>query len=166
MGLIYKSGLLYSGKGGGSVSIEPTPSAGLTESTIVSTVNSATGTSTDVPSLFGVQKWTNTKTVRRIMDGSNVPSGTTMTTTGIGTWDDSATPVETDWWYDAAFVFTDSDNIDISIKFDPNGETIALGGYILDTTTGKICIKFANAISSVTTAKVAVDITYTRNEVV
>lgn len=69
-----------------------------------------------------------------------------------------------DWWYDAAFVQQDdSDDIDISIKFDTSGDTIALGGYILDSTTGRICIKFANSITP-STAKIAVDVTHTRNE--
>jgi hypothetical protein len=152
------------------------------------------------------------------MSGANIPSGTTMTATGIGTWTDKAidqitSSDETDWWYDAAFivpvyymltsdtsivtgktyytrsgsgteqdpyvytavaspVIADigtyyeqySDDVDISIKFDPSGDTATLGGYIFDSTTGKICIKFGNSIT-VDTAKIAVDITYTRNEV-
>jgi hypothetical protein len=57
-----------------------------------------------------------------------------------------------------------SDDVDISIKFDPSGDTATLGGYIFDSTTGKICIKFGNSIT-VDTARIAVDITYTRNEV-
>lgn len=76
----------------------------------------------------------------------------------------SAVPTETDWWYDAAFVAEDdSDDVECSIKFDPTGDTVALGGYMLDTTTGRICIKFANSITP-STAKIAVDITHTRNE--
>ena len=76
----------------------------------------------------------------------------------------STVPTETDWWYDAAFVAEDdSDDIDVSIKFDPSGDTIALGGYMLDTTTGRICIKFANSVTP-STAKIAVDVTHTRNE--
>ena len=57
-----------------------------------------------------------------------------------------------------------SDDVEISIKFDPSGDTTVLGGYILDTTNGKICIKFANSID-ITKARIAVDLTYTRNEV-
>lgn len=57
-----------------------------------------------------------------------------------------------------------SDDVDVSIKFDPTGDTTCLGGYILDTDTGKICIKFGNSIKP-ETARIAVDITYTRNEI-
>lgn len=57
-----------------------------------------------------------------------------------------------------------SDDVDVSIKFDPSGDTTTLGGYILDTDTGKICIKFGNSIKA-ETARIAVDVTYTRNEI-
>ena len=196
--------------------IAPTPSSGLTESDIVDAVNSATATNANTPSLYGVQQYSNEKTVRRVLNGANIPSGTSMTATGIGTWFDGdiSTIVpstdEADWWYDSAFIvpvyyvltsdtsivtgktyYTRSgtapnytytvvaspvvadigtyyeqysDDVDISIKFDPSGDTATLGGYIFDSTTGKICIKFGNSIT-VDTARIAVDITYTRNEV-
>ena len=195
--------------------IAPTPVSGLTESDIVDAVNSATATNANAPSLYGVQKYSNEKTVRRVLNGANIPSGTSMTATGIGTWTDKSVDQitssdETDWWYDSAFVVpvyymlttdtsivtgktyytrsgtapnytytvvaspvvTDigtyyeqySDDVDISIKFDPSGDTTTLGGYIFDSTTGKICIKFGNSIN-VLTARIAVDLTYTRNEV-
>ena len=198
--------------------IAPTPSGSLTESTIVDTVNSAINTNNNASSLFTVQKYSNEKKVRRVLNGANIPSGTSMTATGIGTWTDKAinqitSADEADWWYDAAFVvpvyymltsdtsvvtgktyYTRSgsgteqdpyvytavgspsagslstyyeqysDDVDISIKFDPSGDTATLGGYIFDSTTGKICIKFGNSIT-VNTARIAVDITYTRNEV-
>ena len=153
----------------GGHTMSPTTSSSLTEDTIVSTINNTINTNEEVASLYGIQKWTNEKRIRRIMNGSDV--GALITTTGIGTWTDKSSPTsedETDWWYDSAFIIPNNvstDNIDISIKFDPSGETIALGGFILDTTTGKLCIKFANKITNIATAKVAVDITYTRNEV-
>lgn len=56
-------------------------------------------------------------------------------------------------------------NISVSLKFDPSSnEVIVLGGYIIDTDTGNICVKFANSISDVANAKVAIDITYTRTD--
>lgn len=138
----------------------PTPASGLTESTIVTAIKAAAGTNAQVPSLYGVQKWTNEKKVRRTISGAS-----SIGSTGIGTWDDSDTPDETDWWYDAAFKIPDNANdIDIDFKFDPTGSLVAVGGYILDTTTGKLCVKFANTVDPATT-KFAVDITYTRNEV-
>ena len=114
----------------------------------------------------------NERRVRRILDGSNVPSGTTASTTGIGTWTDKdvsqiVSSDETDWWYDSAFVIPnniDQDSVDINIKFDPTGDVVTLGGYIFDTSTGKICIKFGNNID-ISTARIAVDITYQSSEV-
>ena len=59
-----------------------------------------------------------------------------------------------------------ADNIDIKLKFDPRtNEPIVLGGYVIDTDTGNMCIKFGNSISDTENAKIAIDITYTRNDV-
>ena len=57
-------------------------------------------------------------------------------------------------------------DVDIEFGFDPNGgEPITLGGYIVDTATGYMCIKFANYVVDPSKAKIAVDITFTRNDV-
>lgn len=114
----------------------------------------------------------NERRVRRILDGSNVPSGTTTSTTGIGTWTDKdvsqiVSSDETDWWYDSAFIIPnniDQNSVDISFKFDPSGDTVTLGGYIFDSSTGKICIKFGNSVE-ITNTRIAVDITYQSSEV-
>ena len=108
----------------------------------------------------------NERRVRRVLNGSNA----SFTATGIGTWTDKdksqiTSADETDWWYDDAFKITDSTSVDLSIKFNPSGDPITLGGYILDTSTGKICIKFGNSVSDLTTAQVAVDITYQSSQV-
>ena len=59
-----------------------------------------------------------------------------------------------------------TDDIDIDIKFDPiTNEPITLGGYVVDTDTGNICIKFGNSISDTENARLAIDLTYTRNDV-
>ena len=82
----------------------------------------------------------------------------------IGTWDDSASPTETDWWSSDYFKFpasANSRNIDISFKFDPesgNG-AIVITGYILDTDNGKLCLRVADNVTN--NQVVAVDITYT-----
>ena len=206
--------------GGGGHQILPDPKSIVTptptEDLVVTYTKAATPTSQNIASLYGMQMWSNDKTVRRIQDGSQV--STLITSSGIGTWDDEpevvqATPVgtedpsdegwyeytydttdpsnpiitgyqpttdvtvtagktyfesvpdESDWWYDNVFHIPDNkDDIAVSIKFDPTGDTVVLGGYILDTTTGRICIKFGNSVE-VTTCRVGVDITYTRTEV-
>lgn len=59
-----------------------------------------------------------------------------------------------------------ADNISIQLKFDPKtNEPIVLGGYVIDTDTGNMCVKFGNSISDTENAKVAIDLTYTRNDV-
>lgn len=82
---------------------------------------------------------------------------------------------ESDWLYLDIFTTIENtnpvsgmgaDNIDLKLKFDPStNEPIVLGGYVIDTDTGNICIKFGNSISDTENAKIAIDITYTRNEV-
>ena len=77
----------------------------------------------------------------------------------------STVPDESTWWQDNAFKFSDnSDDINVSIKFDPTGDVCVLGGYMIDNVTGRICIRFANSINP-STARIAVDIINTRNEI-
>jgi hypothetical protein len=142
------------------------PASGSAESTIVSTINGATNTNTNVSSLYSIQKWTNEKRIRKVITGTTPIGSASIGSTGIGKWDDSASPDESTWWYDVAFKIPNNRNdIDLSLKFDPSsGEPVTLGGYILDTTTGRLCIKFGNSIATPANAKIAVDITYTRNE--
>ena len=162
----------------------PTPGAGVNEASIVSAIGTAVtegGVNDDVVSAYGVGKWTNVKTFRRVALGSDGD----IHATGIGTWTDAdpssiTTADEATWWEDEAFYIpssgVDPDSVEIKFLFEPlaDGTPIALGGYLWDTDYvhdnthyGRICIKFANDITGYTsTAKVAVDITYTRNEVV
>lgn len=82
---------------------------------------------------------------------------------GVGDWDDTTT--ENGWWQSDYFKFpasANSKNIDISFKFDPEygqSEVVILTGYKLDTTTGKLCLRFNNAVTNA--QLIAVDITYT-----
>ena len=149
--------------------ILPTPDASNppSESAIATAVNAATGGNENIASLWGIQNWSNTMTKRIVYNGTIA-----VNATGIGTWQDTLNnPTAADeagwgWWYDAHFVGIDAyDDYDIRFKFDPsNGEIIVLGGYILDTTTGYLCIKFASPIKN-TGNKIAVDITIMRNNV-
>ena len=168
----------------GGHTMTPTPGAGVNEASIVSAIGTAVtegGENDDVVSAYGVGKWTNVKTFRRVALGSDGD----IHATGIGTWTDAdpssiTTADEATWWEDEAFYIpssgVDPDSVEIKFLFEPlaDGTPIALGGYLWDTDYvhdnthyGRICIKFANDITGYTsTAKVAVDITYTRNEVV
>lgn len=142
-------------------SILPPSSPTPTESTVVSDINGAPANTTSAASAYAVQQWSNVDRKRIIIDISASSSGIN----GYGTWDDSATPVETDWYQSNYFIIPDNaKDIDIEFKFNPqinSGEVIALGGYILDTTTGKLCLKFANTVYNA--QQIAVDIIYTRN---
>lgn len=148
-----------------STDILPPSSPTPTESSVVSAISGAPANTTSAASAYATQQWSNRLTKRFIYTGT-IASGAT----GIGTWDDSQTPTETDWWQDDGFKIPDSANsedIDVAFMFDPqtaDGDVLTLGGYILDTTTGSLCIKFGSS-AKVATHKVAVDITYTRNYV-
>jgi len=113
-----------------------------------------------------MKKWSNILTKRYIVEGTSDPSTSPIGTTGIGRWDDSDTPDETDWLDIGDLTgIESSDDVDVSIKFDPkSGEAITLGGYIIDTDTGKMCLKFGNTIATPANARVAIDIAFMRNE--
>ena len=142
-------------------SILPSSSPTPTESTVVSAINGAPANTTSAASAYAVQQWSNIDKKRVIIDITASASGIN----GYGTWDSSATPVETDWYQSNYFIIPDNaKDIDIEFKFNPqinSGEIVTLGGYILDTTTGKLCLKFGNTVYN--TQQIAVDITYTRN---
>ena len=176
MAILYEA----TGAGGGHI-MTPAPSPSLEEADVVAAIDSVSvdGTNDEVASLFGIQRWTNVKTFRVVLAGSSGGIGHY----GVGEWQDSipvfpstadALTQERDvwgWWYNEAFkklgdLTKNGYDYDLSFKFDPaNGEVVTLGGYILDTDTGCLCIRFANYVVDTTNAKVGVDITITRNDV-
>lgn len=141
-------------------SIQPTPASSISDSTLKNAINGAGSNETKVASAYAMRKWSNGFTYRTI-----VSSG--IGTSGIGSWDDETN--KTGWITINALAGVDvnsSNDIDVSILFDPKtNEPITLGGYKLDTATGKMCIKFGNEISDTTNARVAIDVTLLRNEV-
>ena len=176
--------------GGGGHEILPDPKDTVNppdEDSVVQAVNNAVENSEQIASLYGMQQWTNTMT-NRIIYSDTIDKGAS----GIGYFPDEdeyeAFLAMTDaqrlalesapydgsdptngygWWYDDAFKMPNlasADNIDISMLFDPylGQEPLALGGYILDTTNGYLCIKFA-AKTGTDTHKVAVDLKVIRN---
>lgn len=176
--------------GGGGHEILPDPKNTTTppdEDGVVQAVNDALPNSEQIASLYGMQQWTNTMTNRIIYDDT-IDEGAT----GIGYFPDEdeyeaflamsdadrlafeSAPYDGSdptngygWWYDDAFKMPNlasADNIDISMLFDPylGQEPLTLGGYILDTTNGYLCIKFA-APTGTNTHKVAVDLKVIRN---
>ena len=162
--------------GNSSYGIKPAPSSSVTESNVVTDVNAAAATSVDIPSLFGIQRWSNVKTFRIVLNGANGGIGHY----GVGEWKWILNnPTAEDeagwgWWYHDLFKLLDRttilENYGYDVKFelgyDPStGEPITLGGYILDTDKGYLCIKFANYVINTTDAKIFVDITFTRNDI-
>ena len=177
--------------GGGGHEILPNPKGtGVNvpnEDKVVQAVNNAEPNSEQIASLYGMQQWTNTMTNRVIYSGT-IDKGAT----GIGYYPDEdefeafmeltdeerleleSAPYDGSdptngygWWYNDAFKMpnlANANNIDISMLFDPylGGEPLTLGGYILDTTNGYLCIKFA-AETGTNTHKVAVDLKVIRN---
>lgn len=155
---------------GGGHTMTPTPNASLAESDIVTAVNAGLtegGINDDVISAFGVGKWSNTMTKTYIVQGI-AGSSTPIGTSGIGTWDDTGVD-QTGWVTVPALVGASSNgNIDVNLLFDPSTVSvpIVLGGYIIDDTTGKMCIKFGNEIpdADTHTAKVGIEVTIKRTE--
>lgn len=148
-------------------SIIPTPAPTITDAALKLAINGAGSNEDKVPTGYAMRKWSNSVTKRYIVSGA-----THIGTTGIGTWYDGdaadldPTTDEVDWIEISDLIGIESaDDIDIDIKYDPSsGEPIVKGGYEIDTTTGKMCIKFANEIATPANAKVAIDITFLRNE--
>lgn len=94
--------------------------------------------------------------------------------TGIGTWCTKTiwtTTDEADWIgartgeeaiSDLLKISANNEEIELAFSFEiDNNEPITLGGYQLDTTTGRLCIKFGNKITK--NNKIAIDITRTTN---
>lgn len=128
---------------------------------------SAYDTNNEVASIFALSHWTNVKRIRKIYNG-------TIGHTGIGTWYDGEVPSEyqSDWWEDEIFALLDNSDplvtgydVDFDIKVDPSSEPVTLGGWKVDTTTQKCCIRFANYVIDPTKVKIAVDVTFTRTDV-
>lgn len=155
---------------GGGHTMTPTPNASLAESDIVTAVNAGLtegGINDDVISAFGVGKWSNTMTKTYIVQGI-AGSSTPIGTSGIGTWDTTGVD-QTGWVTVPALVGASSNgNLDVNLIFDPSTVSvpIVLGGYIIDDTTGKMCIKFGNEIpeADTHTAKVGIEVTIKRTE--
>ena len=148
------------------------------EAAIVNAINAGRAegwTNDDVASLNSIGRWSNTMsktyTVQGIA-GSSTPIGTT----GIGTWFDGdvssiTSSDESDWIPIPELVgLSSNSNVDIKITFDPATSSIpiVLGGYIIDDTTGKMCIKFANEIDEADThtALIGIELIYKRTDTV
>lgn len=159
--------------GGSGHTMKPLPSSQPDEDDIVDTINDVrvVSTNNEVASLYGIQRWTNVKTFRVI-----ISSG--IGHYGVGEWKDAivGTPTKAEeltWgWYYHSFFETlgnlqkNGYDIDLKFKFDPsNSEVVTLGGYILDTDTGCLCIKFANYVIDTANTKIGVDVTIVRNDV-
>ena len=174
----------------GGHTMSPTPSSSVTESDVVSAVSGASNTNNNVASLFGVGNWSNVLRKRVLYSGSIAqgatgigywPDATELTALEAMSVSDRATKEGSGtgnygWWYNAAFKdpnvasglndLSTDDNTDVAIMFDPYAgkESLVLGGYIIDTDTGYMCIKFGKGVGTAT-HRVGVDLTITRNNV-
>ena len=135
----------------GGHTMTPTPGAGVNEASIVTAINTAItegGVNDDVVSAYGVGKWSDVKEVVYAVHGTS--SSSPIGTTGVGTWDDTFT-TQTDWLYISELSGILSDpNKHVEIVIDPDyytGVVPVFGGWLIDDSTCKICIKFANEIS-------------------
>lgn len=148
--------------------IVPTPSASVNESAVVTAVNAGLlegGENDDVPSLYGIGKWSNTMTKTYYVQGIAGDS-TPIGRSGIGNWCVDGSD-ETGWIYIPELVGIGNLNHKINITYDPSKSgQILKGGWIVDDVTGKMAIKFANRISEADThtACIGIEITIKRTE--
>ena len=150
----------------------PTPNASVDESAVVSAINGGItegGINDDVASLYGVGKWSNTMTKTYKIQGI-AGSSTPITQSGIGNFDMTGVD-QTGWVTIPALIGSGTDPyLDIKLGFDPNTVSvpITLGGWVVDDSTGKMCIKFGNEIpeADTHTALVTVEVIFKRTEVV
>lgn len=157
---------------GGGHTMIPTPSSSLTEDDVVDAINDAVsddgGENEDVLSAFGVSQWSNVMGKTFVVRGtaSNSPIGTG----GVGTWDTAAS--HNDWATIPELIgigAVGTENIEVKLKYDPaKSGVIALGGWMIDDTAGKMCIKFANDISpeDTQTAVIGIQLIIQRTEIV
>lgn len=124
----------------------------------------------DVPSLNTISQWSNEKNITIEVHGDT----TTIDATGIGDWKEDSelvNPTAQDesgwgWVYVPELIGMGSNHtVDFKLTFDPVacGGPVTLGGYILDDTTGYLCIKFGNEIASPSTAIIGIEVIYKRN---
>ena len=164
------------GGGGGGHDMIPTPDASLTEADVKNAMDGAAlegGINDDVVSAWSLGNWSNVLTKRIIYNGTIAIGNNT-----IGTWltdaqfealkaktaqERAVDEAAYGWWYDAHFVGLDNfDDYDLNFKLEPGKDALTLGGYMLDTDTGYICIKFGT-YATVATNKVAVDVSIIKN---
>lgn len=167
----------------------PTPATNLTESSIVSAINTALlegGVNDDVPSNFGVGKWSNTMSKAFLVQGV-AGSSTPVGTSGVGTWPaDVTNPTsaeKADWiCIPELYGCGSASGKKIDLVYDPATVSvpIARGGYVIDDNEtmsdgqggtincAKVCLKFANEIpeADTHTAVVGVEVTIKRTETV
>ena len=71
---------------------------------------------------------------------------------------------------DGQLTYVDPDSINFQPIFDVDvdpttleaKQTLALGGYIVDTDTGRVCIRTANEIQDITNVRIGIDVTFMR----
>ena len=157
--------------GGSGHTMNPAPSPSVTEDAVVTAIDGATKTNDEVASLFGIQRWTNVKTIRLMIESG-------IGHYGVGEWQDTivGTPTKATetgtwgWYYNEnlkklADLTKNGYDYELAFKFKSDTEVVTLGGYILDTDTGCICIRFANYVMDTANTKIAVDINIVRNDI-
>lgn len=151
--------------------MKPDPSIA-TEANVVTNVNGAISSNDEVASLFGIQRWSNVKTIRLM-----ITSGIGHNGIGEWQWVFPTTPTkaqETEQWgwfyHESIKKLGDLTKLgydyELAFKFDSGShEVITYGGHQVDTDTGCICIRFANYVIDPSSVKIAVDINIVRNDI-
>ena len=163
----------------GGHNMTPTPASGLDIDDVRTAMTAAEtegSENDDVMSAWAVGQWANTLTKEVIYNGTIAVGDNT-----IGDWLSqselealaaesnlavrAASEATHGWWHDDAFVGIDAfDDYRIEFTRKVGKDIITLGGYIIDTDTGYMCVKFG-APTTVAGNKVGVEITVINNGV-
>lgn len=150
----------------------PTPSASLTESTLVSQIAGADNTSDKVPSLWGVKEWSNCDVLTLF---TTVPKDADT----VGTWVDGdawkeAGASRVGWvWHSALHGIIDDDDVEISFVFKGDKEeVVSVYAYRIDDDVtnsgvpgGAIAFKLNYPIQSNDGVKVGIKLIRQRTQV-
>lgn len=150
----------------GGHTMKPEPTSNPTEADVVTWVKAAASNNDQVPSLYGVQNWSNAE-ITTIIAHVDKDDDT------IGVWNDDweSTSVRTGWiWHKDLYNVLSDNEVEISIDFDVAGkEVVGLYAYRIDDNVtqtidgqtvngGAIAIKLTSPIQNASGVNVAVNL--------
>ena len=154
--------------------MRPDPTSNPDEDDVVTWVKGASSTNDQVPSLYGVQNWSNAEITTLI---AHIDSGDDT----VGAWNDAwkTDGIRTGWiWHECLYDIVSDNEVEISIDFDVSGEeVVGLYAYRVDDSVtqtiggqtvngGAIAIKLTSPIQNASGVDVAINLKRQRTNLV